>query len=107
MTADMKHEKHKDALKYRPKVVSVRILVAGYESKVGFNVPKKVAALLGVKSGKKKVWISITNVNGVTLYCGPARLKSGPEVYGTLEDTTIADAIDGEKRLWIDISMQK
>ena len=101
----MRKNESKDPLKGNPQVVSVRILVAGYESKIGFNVPKAAARAISVKSGaKKKVWVTITNSDGRCVFAGPAILKSGTEVYDTLEAKELANAIEGEPRLWIDIS---
>ncbi len=98
----------KDPLKGKPQIVSVRILVAGYDSTIGFNVPKAAALAIGVKSGAKKkikkVWVTITNSEGRCIFAGPAVLKSGNEVYCTLETRELATAIEGEPRLWIEVS---
>ncbi|HEV2464729.1 MAG TPA: hypothetical protein VGT04_13070 [Acidobacteriaceae bacterium] len=94
----------KDPLKGNPQVVSVRILVAAYQAKIGFNVPKAAASAIGLRTGKKKpLWVSITSADGRCLYAGDAILKSGNEVYVTLEAQKLTKAIECEPRLWIDI----
>ena len=94
----------KQKLKHNPQVVSVRVLVAIYDSKIGFNIPKAAAKAIGVKPGSRKVWVTITSQDGLCLYSGKATLKSGNEIYETLKPDEITSAIAGQSSLWLDVS---
>jgi hypothetical protein len=67
------------------RVVSVTFISKPQRANPRLTFPKKIAALLGVLTKKKKVALIIRKTSGEILFAKPVQLRSGTEIYGAAE----------------------